>query len=123
MNLIPCRPGPVLVFCSRALPLNIPSAYRTSPRDIKAEKRERERERERRERHQVAFFFVPFFGILVAHHLYLKIHHLLVQRRFCSLYLLNPLEGDRQQNMDQIQNSTGPFIVKILLKNTMLINS
>lgn len=41
MNLLPCRPGPVLVFCSQALPLNIPSAYRTSPRDIKAKKKKK----------------------------------------------------------------------------------
>lgn len=49
----------------------------------------------------------PFLGILVSHHLYLKVHHLLVQRSFCSLYLLDPLEGDKQQNMALTENSTG----------------
>lgn len=28
---LPCRPGPVPVFCSPVLPLDILSAYRTSP--------------------------------------------------------------------------------------------
>lgn len=42
MSLLPRRPGPVLAFCSQVLPLNTPSAYRTSPRDIKT-KKERER--------------------------------------------------------------------------------
>lgn len=51
--------------------------------------------------------FPPFSGIFVSHHLYLKVHHLLVQRRFCSLYLLDPLEGDKQQNMALTENSTG----------------
>ena len=31
-------------------------------------------------------------------HLYLQVHHFLVQRRFCALDLLDPLEGDKQQD-------------------------
>lgn len=37
--LVPCRPGPVPVFCSRALPPDILSAYRTSPTDIEAKRK------------------------------------------------------------------------------------
>lgn len=36
--LLPCRPGPASASCSRALPLDILSVYRTSPTDIEAKK-------------------------------------------------------------------------------------
>lgn len=74
MHLLPCKPGPALVFCSQALPLNIPSAYRTSPKHIEAKNiylYEREKDIS-------SFSCFQLFGILVAHHLDLKVHHLLV---------------------------------------------
>lgn len=37
--------------------------------------------------------------LVVSHHLYLQVHHLLVQCCLCPLNLLNPLENNTQQNM------------------------
>lgn len=58
--------------------------------------------------------YFPIQDCIVTHHLYLQVHHFLVQRCLRPLNLLNPLEGNKQQNMSQ--HSTDYWIyIQLLL--------
>ena len=49
----------------------------------------------------------------VAHHLYFEVHHLLVKRCLCPFNLLNPLEGNKQQNMSQCSTNQSVMTVDV----------